>query len=201
MLSLFRKVRNSLVSSNSFGKYLAYAVGETILVVIGILIALSINNWNENRKDRIQEGKVLLEILTTLQKNNGVVNERLYYIDKYQQSSDIIIDFIHDEISYSDTLNDHFLNARFSGIGNLSALFSQAGYTALKSSGFDIIRSDSLKSGIIEMFESTIPLLTETDFLDDYDAQLKDYYLRNFYDDEIPYNPELLKEDKYFIGI
>ncbi|MBK7873993.1 MAG: hypothetical protein IPJ74_26755 [Saprospiraceae bacterium] len=52
MLRFFRNIRRRLLDSGSLRKYLVYAVGEIILVVIGILIALQINNWNEGRKDR-----------------------------------------------------------------------------------------------------------------------------------------------------
>jgi len=50
MIKFFRKIRYDLMEKNKTGKYLKYAIGEIILVVIGILIALSINNWNENQK-------------------------------------------------------------------------------------------------------------------------------------------------------
>jgi len=50
MLTLLRKIRKSLLESGSTQKYILYAIGEIVLVVIGILIALQINNWNENRK-------------------------------------------------------------------------------------------------------------------------------------------------------
>jgi len=52
MIKFFRKIRQRLLTENKFSKYLFYAVGEIILVVIGILIALSINNWNEDKKNR-----------------------------------------------------------------------------------------------------------------------------------------------------
>ena len=52
MLKFFRAIRQKLLSDNTFNKYFLYAIGEIILVVIGILIALSINNWNENTKLR-----------------------------------------------------------------------------------------------------------------------------------------------------
>jgi hypothetical protein len=50
MIKFFRKIRQKLLSENKFSKYLIYAIGEIVLVVIGILIALQINNWNEERK-------------------------------------------------------------------------------------------------------------------------------------------------------
>ena len=50
MIKFFRRIRQKLLSENKFSKYLIYAIGEIILVVIGILIALQINNWNEGRK-------------------------------------------------------------------------------------------------------------------------------------------------------
>ena len=59
MIKFFRKIRFDLMEKNKTGKYLKYAIGEIILVVIGILIALSINNWNDNRKNRISERELL----------------------------------------------------------------------------------------------------------------------------------------------
>ena len=55
MLTFFRRIRKGLLGSGQARKYLLYAIGEIALVVIGILIALQINNWNEWRKDRIIE--------------------------------------------------------------------------------------------------------------------------------------------------
>lgn len=49
MIKFFRKIRQRLLTENKFSKYLIYAIGEIVLVVIGILLALSINNWNSNR--------------------------------------------------------------------------------------------------------------------------------------------------------
>ena len=50
MIKFFRKIRQKLLSENKFSKYFIYALGEIILVVIGIMIALQANNWNEKRK-------------------------------------------------------------------------------------------------------------------------------------------------------
>jgi hypothetical protein len=50
MIKFFRKIRYDLMEKNETGKYLKYAIGEIILVVIGILVALQINTWNEQKK-------------------------------------------------------------------------------------------------------------------------------------------------------
>jgi len=64
MLKFFRRIRKSLLTENKFSKYLLYVVGEIMLVVIGILLALQVNSWNENRKISQQE----LQLLESLQK-------------------------------------------------------------------------------------------------------------------------------------
>ena len=55
MIPFFRKIRWRLAANNQFFKYSRYAIGEILLVVVGILIALQINNWNEFKKDRVIE--------------------------------------------------------------------------------------------------------------------------------------------------
>jgi hypothetical protein len=50
MIKFFRHIRKSLIQEHNMGKYVKYAIGEILLVVMGILIALQINNWNENKK-------------------------------------------------------------------------------------------------------------------------------------------------------
>jgi len=63
MLNFLRKFRRNNMNS----KYFKYAIGEILLVVVGILIALSINNWNEKRKDRVIEDQILDEMLISLE--------------------------------------------------------------------------------------------------------------------------------------
>jgi hypothetical protein len=59
MIKFFRKIRQNLLTQGKTGKYFKYAIGEIVLVVIGILIALGINNWNEHRKNKESE-KIIL---------------------------------------------------------------------------------------------------------------------------------------------
>ena len=59
MIKFFRKIRQDLLSEGKTGKYFKYAIGEIVLVMIGILLALQVSNWNQERKDRISERKLL----------------------------------------------------------------------------------------------------------------------------------------------
>jgi len=69
MIKFFRKIRQRLLSENKFSKYLIYAFGEIILVVIGILIALQINNWNQNRVNKQKEALLIKELHNEFVKN------------------------------------------------------------------------------------------------------------------------------------
>ena len=90
MIKFFRKIRQNLLSQGKTGKYFKYAIGEIILVVIGILIALGINNWNENRKNKESE-KI---ILTNINKNLAVDSIQFdYYKQQFKK-----IDKLHLEI-------------------------------------------------------------------------------------------------------
>ncbi len=71
MIKFFRKIRYNLMEQNKTGKYLKYAIGEIALVVIGILIALSINNWNEDRIELKQEKNILSNLNTEFNENKG----------------------------------------------------------------------------------------------------------------------------------
>lgn len=66
MIKFFRKIRQNLLSEGKTGQYLKYAIGEIVLVVIGILIALSINNWTEKRKERKLEKELVAVLITDL---------------------------------------------------------------------------------------------------------------------------------------
>ncbi len=69
MIKFFRKIRQNLLMKNKTGKYFKYAIGEIVLVVIGILIALSINNWNTNRLQKQKEHILLTELNSEFKAN------------------------------------------------------------------------------------------------------------------------------------
>lgn len=75
MIKFFRKIRQKLLSENKFSKYLTYAIGEIVLVVIGILIALSINNWNIEKQERKTEKSNLIALQREFIQNKKILNE------------------------------------------------------------------------------------------------------------------------------
>ena len=108
MINFFRRIRQKLFSENKFSKYLIYALGEIILVVIGILIALQINNWNEQRKAIIQEKALLANLVTSIESDKERFTENLndaysilnVYKQLYQIGSNISNDSIIDNPNY-----------------------------------------------------------------------------------------------------
>lgn len=87
MIKFFRKIRYNLMEQNKTGKYFKYAIGEIILVMIGILLALQVNNWNEQRKDRIKEQVLLKQLQEDYQANLIQLEEKMATRDKILISS------------------------------------------------------------------------------------------------------------------
>lgn len=82
MIKFFRKIRQNLLSEGKTGKYFKYAIGEIVLVVIGILIALSINNWNEERQKEKQITTILKEIQKDIEEDVFKSKELFTYYEK-----------------------------------------------------------------------------------------------------------------------
>lgn len=74
MIKFFRNIRKSLLEQNKMGKYFKYAIGEIILVVIGILIALQINTWNEARIESKEEQKILANLKVDFRQNRTLLD-------------------------------------------------------------------------------------------------------------------------------
>lgn len=90
MISFFRKIRQKLLQQNRITRYLTYALGEIFLVTIGILIALSINTWNEDRKEKIYERKMLLELMEDMQLDTAFMHIQLRRIENFERSLDAL---------------------------------------------------------------------------------------------------------------
>ena len=105
MIKFFRKIRQKLLTENKFSKYLLYAIGEIVLVVIGILIALQINNWNELRKANNREHSLYQNILIDLENEDVRLNSAL---GQYKQHSDAYYHIYYETIgkaNYDSTSN------------------------------------------------------------------------------------------------
>lgn len=73
MLLIFRKLRRSFFLPGKVRTYLAYAVGEIILIVVGILLALQISEWNQARKDRLEEQLIIIALLDEFRENKNAI--------------------------------------------------------------------------------------------------------------------------------
>lgn len=91
MFKLFRRIRQKLFAENSFSKYLLYALGEIVLVVIGILIALQINNWNTRTIEQKQEFNLLQRLKTDLENNLVEVKDIRSRLTINQQGIDSLL--------------------------------------------------------------------------------------------------------------
>jgi len=108
MIKFFRKIRQNLLMENKTGKYLKYAIGEIVLVVIGILIALGINNWNENRKDRNLESNYIKELKTDLIKDSTSISAMLSQSNKQLRAKYILHKYLikHTDFVFLDNYAD-----------------------------------------------------------------------------------------------
>lgn len=150
MINFFRKIRQKLLSDGKIWKYLTYAIGEIILVVIGILIALQINNWNENRKNRA------FEIFTLKEVQNNLKNDSI-------QIHDILVNRIKvanslKNMSTNDlhTMPLEQLAKDIAHLWGFDRFFpNRNGYEALKSRGFQVSNPE-LRSALGKYYENDL---------------------------------------------
>lgn len=103
MIKFFRKIRQKLLRENKFRNYLKYAIGEVILVVIGILIALTLNNINENRK----QSKLIIDALQEIHQNiSDDIIECNNLISFYQRKDFLLGDFLLGNVSEEEFVNN-----------------------------------------------------------------------------------------------
>jgi hypothetical protein len=153
MIKFFRKIRQNLLSEGKTYHYLKYAIGEIILVVIGILIALQINNWNENRKSAIQENLYLNRLLL---ENNEDINTFTTHISNLKKGIKSI-----ENLSWAlntDTVNDSTLVAAandFFEFGSIYPIFSSSTSTFddLSSTGnLKDIKNTALRNELVKHY-------------------------------------------------
>ena len=112
MIKFFRKIRQNLLMENKTGKYLKYAFGEIILVVIGILIALSINSWNQNRLDQLVKKEILSKLHIEFQVNKKILQDYKLTNEKAMNSNIALMSLIGEN---KETLSKQNLDSLFYG--------------------------------------------------------------------------------------
>ncbi|MCH2193692.1 DUF6090 family protein [Kordia sp.] len=91
MLKIFRSARKQLLKDNKFKNYILYAIGEILLVMIGILLALQVNNWNETRKSKLKNDSILSTIANYFALDTLVANQVIKHYEVSQKNSMLII--------------------------------------------------------------------------------------------------------------
>ncbi|NND06773.1 MAG: hypothetical protein HKN87_10380 [Saprospiraceae bacterium] len=179
MIKFFRKIRQKLLSEYKLGKYLLYAIGEIILVVIGILIAVQINNQNIENKRKALEINILLEILNNLEDDLKQINDELYSDKVIMQADSIIIDQIRSRAPYNDDLGRHLrISEMFPHLDS-----KESGYRLLESKGIDLISEDSLRIRITDFYNRDYPYFRkyEKERVDIVQSIIKPYLTKHFY--------------------
>lgn len=148
MINFFKRFRQQLLSENKFSKYFIYAIGEIILVVIGILIALQINNWNENRKDNIKETAILKELNKDFNNN----------LQQFKNIKSVHTNSLKSAIQFKKYINhpnllevkDSIAKYYFSAFNGVSYNPSNGVVESLISSGdYQLIKNDTLRNYLI----------------------------------------------------
>jgi hypothetical protein len=155
MVRIFRRLRIKLLNESKLRNYFFYAFGEIVLVVIGILIALQINNWNQLRKDHIFELKMLSEISNALKGDLLHFQDMTRVYDELYITSDYFMELSKKGIPYHDSL----LGKVFELNNHVSFQFNSGPYEALKSSGMDRITDDSIRMAVTNLYDFELPQL------------------------------------------
>ena len=154
MLKFFRKIRRNLLSQNKFSKYVLYAIGEIFLVVIGILIALQLNTWKENKSNTQTEVNYLKGVLTNLDQDI-IELERLIENDTTQlyAYTEILKPFVN---SNYKLYTRNFISAIYDAQINRSFQGNSIVFEDMKSSGkINFINSDILRFSILAYYEKS----------------------------------------------
>ena len=191
------------------GRYLKYAIGEIVLVVIGILIALSINNWNEERKLKSVEIKILQDLKNDIQVNIGNLSEGINYMENANADISKVLLMCEQKTPYNDSLLTAFPNF----LGQWDPDFTYAGFENLKNLGVNIISNTSLRKEIINLIEVEMDILDNSDMsrIDQMNTVMvlplmKKYFFRDLnYEDEylplIPSDYQTMINDQEFYNV
>lgn len=149
MIRFFRNIRQKLAAENKVAAYLRYAIGEIVLVVVGILIALQVNNWNEQRKQRTNELHYLVNLKTDLNLNIAEIDNYITTRSSQIVSAKEVLNYFEGKpLNDLNEFNRHAVNVytwqKFFQINNTFQELTNSGKLA-------IISSDSIKNGLLNL--------------------------------------------------
>lgn len=160
MINFFRYIRQKLLSEDKFSRYLLYAIGEIVLVVIGILIALQINNYNEQQKrveKEIEVLKLFHEALKTDLKKFRIISETYA---RSKASIARILDHLENDLPYQDSLASDFF---YSTNVYEQTSFTNGPFETLKSAGIELVSNTALQKKILEVYDDWDPWMETTE--------------------------------------
>ena len=150
MLKFFRKIRHRLLNENNFSKYLLYAFGEIALVMIGILLALQVNNWNHFRKDRKLAITYLERMIIEVTQDTTILNQKMRLGEKLSKQ---YLHFIREMYEKQESKED-FIQLMGSVELNVDELILiDIAYSELVNTGkLDLIFNKNLKNQITNYY-------------------------------------------------
>jgi len=211
MIKFFRKIRQQLITEGKFSKYLLYGIGEILLVVIGILIALQINNWNQARAKDQMEIEILKLLREDLIEANHEFDRSLTLYSTAKKSIDLIVKHMESDRAYHDSLKPHFFNTTlYWGTSSLT----NSTFETLKSHGIELISKKELRDKINLVFDEHDTWIEndENKYIDIIIDAGKNIFSTRFYDywngeeiddkyvgEMIPLDFESLREDQEYL--
>lgn len=153
MIKFFRHIRKNLLMENKTGQYFKYAIGEIVLVVIGILIALQINNWNQNRLSKNLESQYYERLLEDVREEEVIVQAVINYSNQVVgHAKNAIAVFENSSDSNPDPVDN--LIDMYQASQLLDPNSAASTYKELIASGqINLIQNDSLKTALIRYYE------------------------------------------------
>jgi hypothetical protein len=149
MLRLFRNIRRGLIARNRVTNYLLYAFGEIVLVVIGILIALQINNWNDQRKAHVRELQYLRNIRADLVDNIAEIDRFITVRTGCIEDAQVVVEYLDGK----PIVDAHDFNQRCIHAYDWKR-FTSVNYTfeeLINSGNLALISSEAIKSSLLRL--------------------------------------------------
>jgi hypothetical protein len=142
MTPFFRKIRKKLADDNKPLKYMRYAIGEIVLVVIGILIALQINNWNEHKKERLKEYQILMALQKDFLVNKANLDRTIIWLPQLMDTLAKGLSYIgKDALQFSVPMQNTITATSY----RLTDIVDGSLTSVLSSEKLELIINDSLK--------------------------------------------------------